>query len=179
MSTDNTRTNESRRWTLSSTCLIPMLGRTLDWYSVCLVNCYFGERNHPEYDENIFVLLNKRAHFDLFRLIEGMLKADNCYVTDYEIDINLQMFVFRVPEIFKDDYKLFRKGRYSKMSPLIKRLILGNEKVGTNYDILMKTKERREFLEEELDVSIDDEAELFDPPNPEVEIYSSEKAEIS
>lgn len=160
----------ARPHTFARTCLLPMLGAPTTWYGEHLINVYIGDRYRPEYDENILVLLRYSNDIEFIGLEDGLRQHPN-YVTDYDPTTEEVMLVFSVPRDFLEDYYIFKRGKYSRLSPRLKYLILGNDDYGVNYDILTRSPVRRKQYEMLLDVKIDENAELLDPPDPKIEVY--------
>ncbi len=159
--------------TLSTSCVLPMLGHPWYWYGKYLVNFYLGDKNRPEYDYNIFCLL-RFSEDERYLIMEQELRNHPNYVTDYDPTENeYTMFVFSIPEYFKEDYDLFKQGKYSHFSVKLKNMMLGTETSGYNYEVLTRSPVLRSQLEEYLNVTIAEDAELRDPPDPEKEIYQS------
>lgn len=151
--------------------LLPMLGKPYRDYRGLIENVYIGDYLKPEFSQNIMVLINTSNQAEYKILLETLL-VNPYYLTRYNCSDMLEMFVFKVPSSYEQDYSLFLKGRYSQMSQRIKDLILGRLTSGDNYDIFYRTESRRKYLEEFLDVTIPKGVELFDPPNLEEEIYN-------
>ena len=155
----------------SSIALLPMLGKSYREYRGLIENVYIGDYLRPEFSQNIMILVNSSNQEEFNLLLENIQKMPS-FMTHYTCSENTEMLVFKVPESYVEDYSLFLKGRYSKVSPRLKDLILGKRASGYNYDIFYLTESRRKFLEDNLDVSIPKGVELFDPPNLEEEIYN-------
>lgn len=168
-------------WTKSTTFVLPMLGRTIDYYysptqsGKSLINCYIGDVEKPETIDKILLLFeyNKSS---TYQNITRELKEDENYMYKYNpssIDI-LDMMVFSAPERFENDLHLFKLGKYSKLSRELKIFILGLNKNSLDADkveqsevfkILTKKPDRKTYVETQIGQILDDEAELFDIPD--------------
>lgn len=165
------RATSTRTSTFSTTCILPMLGKPWSWYGDTFKNAYIGDSNKPEYDNHILLLFEYSIN-ERFLNLEQTMRESRHYITDYDPNPETVIFVFSVPEDFQDDYTLFRQGKYSRLSPKLKSMILGDITFGVNYDILTRSAVRRKKMEEMLETTIDPSAELLDPPNPDVEVYT-------
>lgn len=155
---------------VSTTCLFPMVGFPWAWYGGHCVNLFMGDLNYPELNEHIFLLL-KFSDSERYMKIEDALRKVINYLFDYEVDKEHTMFCFSVLPKHKEDYALLKAGKYSRLSPSLKEEILGRYPNRSNLEILTRSEERRKRLELKYDVEISPEAELFDPPKPEREIF--------
>jgi hypothetical protein len=81
----------------------------------------------------------------------------------------------------ENSYFAFKDGKYSQMSDFYKLKIVSFH--GTTMDdamakVLFKSPSLKQELEEKLDITLDDEAELHDKPNMEIEIFNPEFYEL-
>ena len=155
---------------ISNMIILPMLGGTkkLFLYNK-LVNCFI---NHKEYKDKI-ILVYEHTIKDFH---EALLKFKN-FVKYIKLEGRHKMYIFNPPTKYLKDYKEILKGKYSQISPEYKTKILDYN----NFDItsamghiLFQSKERKEKLEKDLGVELDDSAELFSILDMKLETFDSE-----
>jgi hypothetical protein len=165
-----TTMTKEKSYNLSTTFILPMLSRPWVWYGNKLINFYLGDVNRPEYDRHILVLFEYSDDDDFIKL-EQNLRNHPQYIEDYDPNSETVMFVFSIPDEFNDDYNLFKKGKYSHFSTKLKHAILGSQTSGINFEILTRSKARKERLESHLEVKIDPSAELYSAPDNSKEVF--------
>ena len=146
------------------------------------VNCYIDHKQSLYRDEtHIFMVfnLNKQIRKDFYKLY-NIYKSFKNFITDYMVDHNLIVVVFKVKSKWQNTYEMFKQSRYSQMSreyaDMFKQVTLaGNVNVGYQYLVIHKHKEYREHLEKELDVQISPKAELMDRLDLTKEIFDYER----
>lgn len=167
----------------SETYILPMIGESLDEFMTkgfpkCNYrNCFIGDEQVPELEDKIFVLYKFSGDLAYIAFENDMLERPNFYNT-YDADPYHVMYVFDVPEKYKEDYKNFKQGLYSKMSTEYKekiRRFWGN--LSNDTDImgtLYKTEAKFKKLESQLDIKIPRDQEASSVPNWDVENYREE-----
>lgn len=98
--------------------------------------------------------------------IFNTLREHPCFVEQIGTEL-YDIFVFDIPNKFKEDFILFLEGKYSKMSPHYKEelLALHSPMIGAFNRIkaiLYPQKHHRAYLEKKLDVVLPSDAEIFD-----------------
>ena len=162
--------------TKSYTYVLPMLHPYVNIRKDRLVNAFIGDEDYPEYDNHIF-LLYKFSGSKAFLTYEGELEGHELFVKSYDPDKSHVMFVFKVPSFYKNDYGLYKKGKYSEMAYDYKVLIFEFHSI---YDhehkvakVLFKHPDLKEELEDRIDVELPKGAEVSSIPNLGTEIYVS------
>tara|TARA_R110002051_G_scaffold119638_1_gene192987 strand:- start:739 stop:1506 length:768 start_codon:yes stop_codon:yes gene_type:complete len=168
--------------TKASLFIIPMfpgLKRNY-FYDNLLLNCFIGT---PEQDD-VIALLYRFSGAKSFMEMEGSLKKLKTFESMEDPSNKTVLYVFNVPDKYKDDYDHFIAGRYSKFSDSYKRRILefhGVERGSVIGQILNKAKARKKVLEDRIYDEMDkqkgglpDDAELYSVPNLFSEVYSPE-----
>ena len=150
-----------------------------------LVNCYLGHKQSLESNPNyLFLVFNptNEAMKKYWEFYEIYRTYPN-YVTDYVVDFNLIVVVFRVRDKWRSTLDAFKASRYSKMSKeyaeLFKRpnLETGKVAITNEYFIIHKHKEYKKHLEDDLATTIDDTAELASPLEDEHEYFDYQMSE--
>jgi hypothetical protein len=163
----------SSNLTKSSMFVLPMLGgtRRLFMYDSLFVNCFIGTEKH----RNKIVLVYRFSGDTLFLKFEKALRQFRGFVDCYDPSPYFVSFVFKVPEQHKENYVHFLNGRYSELAPDYKDKLLdfhGFDIDGELAQILYKAPKRRTRLEDTLDITLDDDAELYSIMNEENETFN-------
>lgn len=108
-------------------------------------------------------------------LINDFPVSQGSTIIDFKESDDYNYFIITIPELFEEDFILFLEGKYSKMSKVAKLAICNFNRTSADitdndyYKILYKTPERKQFLEEFLNVTLPEEAELYSIINIEEE----------
>ena len=162
--------------TKSYTYVLPMLHPYIQVNKDRLVNAFIGDEDLPEYDNHIF-LLYKFSGSKQFLAYENRLESSDLFVKSYDPDKNHVMFIFNIPSFYKQDYKLYKQGKYSEMSYDYKVVIFEFHSI---YDhehkvakVLFKHPDLKEELEDRIDAALPKGAEVSSVPDLGTEIYVS------
>ena len=155
----------------TSTFLIPLLRKNklqlkIDSY---FVNAYVS--NCREY----LCLLYRYTGTNLYKIFEESMIKDKLCVKHIEYDKYHVMYLFKIPDEFKEDIEYFLEGNYSKFSDTLKKLIskfYGGNKNSIIYQIIYKSPNLKQIIEKDLNVKLGDDAELASKPVPKQEIYT-------
>tara|TARA_R100000030_G_C3254746_1_gene123770 strand:+ start:2663 stop:3400 length:738 start_codon:yes stop_codon:yes gene_type:complete len=160
--------------TKSSMFVMPMLtgNRRLFMFDSLFVNCFIGIKDY----ENKIVLVYRFSGDTTFLKFENALQKFPTFVDTFDPSPYFVAFVFDIPERYMDNYVHFLNGKYSKFSPDYKESILyfhGFDAEGELGQILFRSPEKKERLEMQLDVELDEDAELYSRPD-EKEVFNPE-----
>lgn len=146
----------------------------------CFRNTFLGDKTHPEFKEGKIMLLYRLP----FQSTDNVFKWNNFetylhslpnFITDYKADRYHRMFVYDVPELFKEDYYKFLEWKPSQFSNLYKeriRLFYGNIKDDSPLmGVLNKSEERFRWLENEYKITIPRNQEASSEPYWDEEYY--------
>ena len=144
--------------------VLPLTGYSRSELSPYLINAYLGDVDLLDWDTNspdIFVLLKFSGDINFYNLEKSLEKHD-MFNTSYSLlRGEFIMFVFTLTK-FKQDLKLFRKGKYSKFSQPAKTLILRNRSANSPMkSVLFKEESLREYWENRLDAVLPENSELW------------------
>ena len=161
--------------TKASLFMMPMFGGDHDLYlyDSLFVNAFIGVAGQ----ENCLALLYRFSGQSVFLKFEQALRKFPSFRTIIDPSSYYVLFVFDIPPKFQDDYNKFILGKYSHFSPELKDRIFKFHKVDLDSSIghiLYKSEKRRLRLQESLDVKISKNAELFDIPDLEYEVFNKE-----
>lgn len=148
--------------------VLPLLGQPSYWY-YGLINCYLKDKiNKPRLKDKLFINLrnydNKVLNIVYFNQF-------------YQLEDKTYMYVFDIPDEYKEDYNKFKEGQYSHMSGNAKNLICklsGIKPVMESvvYKVLYKTADQKLKIENLIGERLSDTAEVFSIPSIERETYS-------
>jgi hypothetical protein len=159
--------------TKSSLFILPMLGgnRTLLFYDSLLVNTFI-ETNE---DEDCIALLYRKSTKKVFKEFCELLLKTKSFKRTYEPTKYHVIFIFNIPYKQKFNYKIFKKGQYSKFKDEYKLKILDFHRWdidGPMGQILFKSSERKKQLEERLDAILPEGSELYSIMNKKEETFN-------
>ena len=161
------------RLTKSSLFLLPMLGgtRRLFMYNKLFVNAFIAAEQH----EDCIALLYRFSGDTIFLKFEQALKKFNSFRDTFDPSPYFVIFVFDVPDTYRQQYDLYIDGKYSKFSPEFKSRIMefhGFNIHGEMAQILFQDEKRRLRLQEELDAEIEPGSELLSIIDVEEETFN-------
>jgi hypothetical protein len=126
---------------------------------------FLGDKSeNSEYKENKILLLyelpnqKNKTNILSWTNFEKFLCNLPTYVTDYKADKYHRIYVYDVPDMWKDDYNLFLEWKPSKFSELYKQKIKQfYNNIGMDHSVmgvLYKTEQRFKEIEEKYGISI-------------------------
>lgn len=131
-----------------------------------LINAYLNKK------EKILKLLYKFSSWEGYINLESQLKNHKNFLRIKDEDHKYVSVYFSIPEKYYDDTDKFINGEYSQFSNDLKRRImnftkLDKDKSGAVKGVLTKDPELKLFIEDLLDVELEDNNELDEMPNKE------------
>ena len=126
-----------------------------------LKNVFIADENYPFLDNHIFLLYEFTGE-PWFLEFEDDAKSLDCWELTEDKDKYHVMMVFKVPAQYKEDYKLFKESKYSKMSTKYKEKIQSFHALHKDHpilDVLYKRERAYKTLEEKLRTRIPREQE--------------------
>jgi len=170
----------------SKTYLLPLLSELVDFdkkYFKFIKNTYTYVSNH----ENCFAILHDFSFKNPdFTHYEHKLVKNELFVELIDIGDDV-LYIFKFPEVYMHEYDRFKEGKFSNFGSDAKELILefyndiykGNVNATTFLlkvnQILFKDKKLKRQIEEELHVSLEEDAELSGLPDEILETFSLEQ----
>tara|TARA_R110002126_G_scaffold185701_2_gene334224 strand:+ start:1295 stop:2101 length:807 start_codon:yes stop_codon:yes gene_type:complete len=151
----------------TSTFILPMLGynKSIFKWDTSLMNCFVEVDGQPETDDELHLWYRYIPSVEM-ESFEDFLTKHPMYLDMKDLDKHHALYRFSIPEEYVPDYKLIKKGRYSKITDLSKKRILDFHSSSIDKPlgkILYKAEDRKKSLEKQFDVEIDKDAELHDP----------------
>jgi len=165
--------------------ILPMLGKTiLEFKNVLNCFVYADDERGQMYDNNIFILSKFDPSKD-FSLFEKRIESHPYYETSYDITNNSTdyvIFVFRVPEQYEYEYKLFTRAKpilYRKFSGEYKEHIINffNPTMDTSKirAILYSDEKLYVEMEKKFKVEIPRELDNYAVPDLKEETFNIDK----
>lgn len=174
----------SIRYNKSKTYLLPLLSELLELdlrFFHCIDNTYIFD-DKDQYKNCIFILHDFSFKNPEFTQYEHRLTSSQYFVDLIDIDTKV-LYIFRFPEEYMIEYNHFINGKYSLFGEDAKNLILSffTEVYQNNINavsflvkvkqILFKDDKLKKKIESDLNVVLDEDAELNDPIEPKQETY--------
>jgi hypothetical protein len=158
----------------SSYFILPLMGgsRKLFLWDQGLINAFVG----TPFDDNCIALLYRFSGDVLFSKFEKALESFRNFRRRMDPDPYHVMFIFDLTEEMENSYLAFKEGKYSEMSDFYKLKIVSFHEITMDSDlskILFKSPSLKQKLEEELQVTIHEDAELYDKPDMSIEIFNT------
>lgn len=102
----------------------------------------------------------------------GQLRTSSQHVIDYDVPGGHVMFVFRVPTKYAAAYDAIETGKYSAVPPEYRDKYF--VKQSNLYRIMTRDPILRAYYEEQLDITLPADAEVYDRPDLSVEHYRAD-----
>lgn len=142
-----------------------------------MINSYLRDKAREDLEGNLLFVLFKPIDFDNFEwfLEQQTEKAEN-FIEDYDYAGGYVVMVYRIPDVLKPDFELFKQGKYSKFSKLIKNCYEREVKAflkpqqSFQWDVFTKAESLKRELEEFLDTTFEKSAELWTMMDEEKEL---------
>ena len=175
-------------FTKTSLFILQMLGYKYITMPPYFVNAFIGDADHEASVEHPIFILCKidiaLAHRDhTWITFEKKLQNNPCFLYKYYVGIDkntgfdLVMYVFDIPELYKEDYLHFLEGKYSKFTKEYKAIfprltvIGGKSEPSIHFKAIEKDPDLKLQIEKILDTYLDEEAELWPKPDLKREIF--------
>lgn len=153
----------------SATYLIPLLSKDVDIeFDYLLTNSFVKFNREIGYIEYPIGLLYEYEESNAFNEYNNYLTHCELYHKAYLINMTHKLYIFRFPEKYITEYKLFKEGKYSRFSSEAKALIISYSAEAYKYPplieeitgVLWKHASRREKLEKALGMILPKDSEL-------------------
>lgn len=155
------------------------------------INGYCKDDQHDAEYEDAVYLLFKPDDIEQFReFLADEYDRTKQIIEDYDIEKGFVVVVYKLDPIYKSDFDLIRKSKYSKTSPAFQKLfpkvkkikIEGKfrDEISLQYRIFNRTQDLITFWEEKFGITFDNDQELWSGFDEEKETLNSVKlAEIN
>jgi hypothetical protein len=150
------------------------------------INGYMkDERKDTQYEDAVYILFQPN-NLDKFReFLDVEYERKNHVIEDYDYEEGFVIVVCKLNSKFKKDFNLIKEGKYSKTSKAFQDLFPKSVKIvrnGVHKDelslqlrIFKKTEDLREFWEDKLDVTFDEDYEVWDGWDEQKEVLNLDK----
>lgn len=147
------------------------------------INAYLEDKTYPVNIKNSIYLVFAPATSSKNSFLEYLEEIKNHipnYLDNYEVDDNVWVIIFKIPNNWVYLYDLFLKGQYSKFGKKYGDFFKTSDNgsiVYTNaYKVINKDKDYQEYLEKKLGLELGelDEAELDSVPDEKDYIFDYE-----
>jgi hypothetical protein len=147
------------------------------YWQFFFLNCYISIKEYPKLDKHFFLLFKFKSK-DAYNTVKETLTNNKLFKEELSHSTksgDYNIFVFNIPKKAEEDVKLFKNGKYSKLSTEYKNTIMRIHLVKQNkplFHILNKTKSRRIKLSEDLNYEIPEDVDLWSIPHDYEEVLT-------
>jgi hypothetical protein len=136
------------------------------------INGYIADlRKDIQYDDALYLLF-KPENLDRFReFVEDEYEHNHMLIDDYDYEDGFVVLVYKLNKKYDKDLELIMKGKYSKTSddfqsifPKVVKIMkngLHRDEISIQFRIFKKTQDLREYWENKLAVSFDEDMEVW------------------
>lgn len=159
----------------SKTYVLPYMTDYIDLKFVqSIINTYLFYNG-----EYKFCILYKFSGKKEFTDYEDSLLSNPLFDTTVDVSTDQVLYVFDIPDDMYDIIETFIEGKYSRLpnKNKIKNFLIDHFNLSHNniiFHVLDRSEVLREKIEGELNIEIDEELDLSDPPNVEAEEFKLE-----
>jgi len=150
------------------------------------INGYVKDLRRDVHYENAIYLLFKPDNFDRFReFVSYEYENNNLILDDYDYEDGFVVLVYQLNKEYTEDYKLVRKGQYSKTSskfqqafPKVVKIMksgLHRDEISIQFRIFRKTEDLYKYWEKRIGMDFDDDMEVWEGFDPIVETLNLDK----
>lgn len=112
---------EGSKKNLSRAFILPMVGINYKNLPSNFINCYIKVDNENYYCMLVFD--KTRDYDEIFYHFMNNIHTNNKHLLKYDDLEEEVIFIFKIPEILKEDFKFFMDGKYSKFSEEYKKVL--------------------------------------------------------
>jgi hypothetical protein len=173
------KTNDSTRF------LLPLLSLNIaDLKRYNLISVYLDDIENETKYNNCLYLLYEPSDIDIdegyFRKYLESFHSNELFVRSYPVaEKNRFMLVFRIPHKFTSLIESFKQGRFSDFNKeeILKHFPMhiklnGEVVVNEKWKIITKYPKLKEEIEKDLNVTLDNDTELYNIPDYKIEVYN-------
>lgn len=150
------------------------------------INSYIADgRKTVQYENSIYILF-KPKDLDKFKeFLDGEYERTKSIIDDYDYEDGFVVVVYQLDHKYLSDFEKVKQGKYSKTSQSFQKLFpkvvkirkggLYRDEISLQYRVFNKTEDLKKFWEDRLDVTFDDDLEVWDGFIEENEILNLDK----
>ena len=159
--------------TITSIFIMPTLGiKREDLVNNGFINAFIKDNDASVIHEGCVFLVFKPTNFTRFReFLDSEYERTGQIIEDYDYDKGFVVVVYKLDNTLTDDFTLVKLGKYSKTSqkfqalfPKVIKMMKGGlhrDEISLQYRVFNRTRDLIEHWENEFNVSIGDEQELW------------------
>lgn len=147
-----------------------------------MINSYLKDKAREDLTGDLLFVLFKPKDFDYFELFVQEQEGNNsAFLEDYDYADGYVVLVYRIREELKKDFELFKQGKYSKLSELIRKSYDREVRAfikpipSFQWEVFRRATRLRKELEEFFETQLEKEAELWAIPDMNKETLDIEK----
>lgn len=145
------------------------------------VNAFLDDSDHEHhYQDSLYLLFKPEEMSEFEWFVENEKVRTHLFIEEYDYPKGYIVLVYKFPAEYMQEYRAFKKGKYSKFGSKYKDLFPtikeGTTKRGIPFKtpsfyqhIFSRSKKMREYWEGLLDVELDANSELWNIPDSQVE----------
>lgn len=170
--------------TITSIFMVPTLKAPKDALRANgFVNAYVQDGQRDDHYDGCIYLLFKPENVDRFReFLDAEYERTKDIIEDYDYEGGFVVVVYKLDDVYSEDFKLVKNGKYSKTSKVFQLLFpkvikitkygLSKDEISLQYRIFNRTQDLIDFWEEKLGVCFDKDQEVWDGFDEEKEILN-------
>lgn len=150
------------------------------------INGYVKDESREVQYEGCIYLLFQPKNLDKFReFLDSEYERTKSVIDDYDYEDGFVVVVYKLDSKFSKDFKLIKKGKYSKTSKSFQALFpklvkiktsgLSRDEISLQYRVFNKTEDLIKFWEDKLGVEFDEDQEVWHAFDEEEETLNIEK----
>ena len=159
--------------TITTIFIVPTLGISKDILTNNgFINGYINDAERDiDYKDSVFLLFKPKNIGQFRNFLDEEYEKAKQIVEDYDLEDGFVVVVYKLDPLYKLDFDLIRKGKYSKTSiafqklfPKIKKMKvngLSRDEISLQYRIFNRTQELINFWEEKFEMTLDKDQEVW------------------
>ena len=173
--------------TITSIFMVPTLGINRELLKDNgFINGYCRDSNRDVQYQGSIYLLFKPTDLDKFRsFLDAEYERTKAVIDDYDYEDGFVVVVYELKSKYKKDFNLIREGLYSKTSQDFQNLFpkivkikqngLNRDEISLQYRVFNKTEDLKQYWEDKLGVTFDDDMQVWDGFDVEKETLNLNK----
>jgi len=160
--------------TITTIFFVPTLGIPKDILTNNgFINGYTNdaERDVIDYKECVFLLFHPQKINQFRDFLDNEYDHAKQIIEDYDLEEGFVVVVYKLDPLYRSDFDLIRKSKYSKTSPAFQKLFpkikkmrvngLSRDEISLQYRIFNRTQDLINFWEEKFGMTLDKDQEVW------------------
>jgi hypothetical protein len=173
--------------TITSIFIVPTLGIDKENLNANgFINGYIkDDRKDVQYENAVYLLFHPKDLYKFKSFLDEEYERTKNILDDYDYEDGYIVVVYLLNPDYTKDYQLVKQGKYSKTSkefqtlfPKIIKIVkngLRKDEISLQYRVFNKTEDLKKFWEDKLDVTFDQENEIWHGFVEEKEVLNLDK----